>query len=52
MIEQAGRRGTIFSRLRLGHSRGQAFSDEGEALMTGYNAARCIVDDLLAAECH
>ncbi|MBN3802524.1 hypothetical protein GXB81_05570 [Paraburkholderia sp. Ac-20336] len=40
----------IFSPLRLGDADGKAFSTEGDALMTGYSAARRIVDDLLAVE--
>ena len=38
----------VTSRLRLGDAGGRAFASEAEALMTGYGAARHMVDDLFA----
>jgi hypothetical protein len=51
-IERTGTPVAIFSPLRLGDSGGRAFSTQGEALMTGYSAARRLVDDLFAVEIH
>jgi hypothetical protein len=51
-IERTGTPVAIFSPLRLGDSGGRSFSSEGDALMTGYSAARRIVDDLLGADIH
>lgn len=51
-IERTGNPVAIVSPLRLGDAGGKAFSTEGDALMTGYSAARRIVDDLLAVEIH
>jgi hypothetical protein len=51
-IERTGTPVAMFSPVRLGDSGARAFSTEGDALMTGYSAARRIVDDLLAAEIH
>jgi hypothetical protein len=51
-IERTGTPVAMFSPVRLGDSGARAFSTEGDALMTGYSAARRIVDDLFAAEIH
>jgi hypothetical protein len=50
VIVTVARMGTtvaIFSPLRLGDTDGRAFATKADALMTGYSAARRIVDDLL-----
>ena len=51
-IERTGTPVAMFSPVRLGDSGARAFSTEGDALMTGYSAARRVVDDLFAAEIH
>ncbi|MGF6995370.1 hypothetical protein P3T25_003738 [Paraburkholderia sp. GAS32] len=43
-IERTGTSLAILSPPRLGDSSGESFSTEGEALLTGYSAARRIVD--------
>lgn len=48
-IARTGTTVAIFSPLRLGDSGGRSFSNESEALMTGYSAARRLVEDLLEA---
>lgn len=48
-IARPGTPVAIFSPLRLGDSSGRSFSNEAEALMTGYSAARRLVEDLLDA---
>ncbi|WP_413195038.1 hypothetical protein [Pararobbsia alpina] len=47
-IREADRSALVLPPLRLGDSGGKAFGTEAEAMMTGYAAARRIIDDLFA----
>ena len=47
-ISKADSSAPVLPVLRLGDSGGKAFGTEAEAMMTGYAAARRIVDDLFA----
>jgi hypothetical protein len=51
-VQRTGIPVAIFSPLRLGNEAGRAFLTEGDALLSGYGAARRIVDDLLAIDAH
>jgi hypothetical protein len=51
-IFQAGNAVAVFSPLRFGEEGGRPFATEADALMSGYSAARRIVDDLLGHESH
>jgi hypothetical protein len=46
-ISKAGTAVAVFSPLRFGESQGKPFISEIDALMSGYSAARRVVDDLL-----
>jgi hypothetical protein len=49
-ILQAGTAVAVFSPLRFGDTGGRPFATEADALMTGYSAARKIVDDLFSSQ--
>lgn len=46
-ISKTGSGVALFSPLRFGESQGKPFISEIDALMSGYSAARRVVDDLL-----
>jgi hypothetical protein len=48
-ISRTGAAVAIFSPLRFGESQGKPFISEIDALMSGYSAGRCVVDDLLTS---
>ena len=48
-ISRTGTAVAVFSPLRFGESQGKPFISEIDALMSGYSAARRVVDDLLTS---
>lgn len=48
-ISKAGTAVAIFSPVRFGEAKGEAFLSEADALMGGYTAGRRLVDDLLGS---
>ena len=49
-VFQAGNAVAVFSPLRFGEAGGRPFATEADALISGYSAARRIVDDLFGHE--
>ncbi|NVH73690.1 hypothetical protein FSB08_14220 [Paraburkholderia sp. JPY432] len=51
-IFQAASAVAVFSPLRFGEAPGRPFATEADALMSGYSAARKLVDDLFCHDRH
>jgi len=51
-IFQVGNAVAVFSPLRFGEADGRPFATQTDALMSGYGAARRIIDDLFSHESH